>query len=146
LQRLLKERYPDLPVVVMTGQADVPSAVAAMKAGAVDFLEKPFEPETLLTAIETALQERTRRPGAGERARAITQRLATLTPRETEVLPFIVRGLSNKLIARELGTSPRTIEVHRGRIMEKLNVSGLVNLVEMMRCMDEVVAADGLNG
>jgi two-component system response regulator FixJ len=132
LQRRLAEGGVHLPVIVMTGQADIPLAVRAMRAGAVDFLEKPFQDEQLLAAIRRALAESRRLQAADSAAAEAAGRLATLTPREREVLDGLVNGLSNKAIASELGASPRTIEVHRGRVLEKLQARSLPELVRLV--------------
>jgi two-component system response regulator FixJ len=132
LQRRLKERNLRLPVIVMTGQGDIPIAVRAMKAGAVDFLEKPFEEEQLLSAVRRALQESKQRQTALSTSAQAAARLTALTPREREVLDLLVSGLSNKAIANELGTSPRTIEVHRARVFEKLEARSLPDLVRLV--------------
>lgn len=124
----LAARAIAMPVVILTGNATVPMAVQAMKAGAVDFLEKPFRPEALRTAVETALA---RNGAAHHRAAAadFAARLATLTPREREVLEGVVAGLPTKVIAYRLGISARTVDVHRARINDKLQVRGLSNLI-----------------
>ena len=136
LQRRLCALGNRLPVIVMTGHGDVPIAVEALKTGAADFLEKPFDDEHLLRAVRDALQasetDREKR-GATEAVRA---RLATLTPREREVLDRLVDGLPNKTIAYDLGTSPRTIEVHRARVMEKMAARSLPDLVRMVLALD----------
>lgn len=129
LQRRLSDMGIRLPVIVMTGHGDVPIAVQALKAGASDFLEKPFDDEVLLAAVRAALEtsRRTR-----EREAAVTDvavRLANLTPREREVLDGLVAGLPNKEIARDLGSSPRTVEVQRARVMEKMGARNLSELV-----------------
>ncbi len=117
-----------MPVVILTGNATVPMAVQAMKAGAVDFLEKPFRSDALRTAVETALARTDAgRPPTG--AADFTARLATLTPREREVLEGVVAGLPTKVIAYRLGISARTVDVHRARINDKLQVRGLSNLI-----------------
>jgi len=132
LLRRLREQGISLPVIVMTGQGDIAIAVQAMKAGAVDFLEKPFTDDALLEAIGRALEQ-------GERLREIAatsaeaaSRLATLTPREREVFDLLVTGLPNKAIANTLGASPRTIEVHRARVLEKLKAHSLPDLVRLL--------------
>ena len=132
LQRRLAELGLPLAVVVMTGHADVPLAVQAMKAGAVDFLQKPFSEERLLDVVRQALatQERARVTEAA--AAEAAARLAALTPREREVLDELVAGHPNKVIAQTLGASPRTIEVHRARVMEKLGVRSLPDLVRLV--------------
>ena len=110
-----------LPVIVMTGHGDVTSAVQAMKAGAVDFLEKPFDDETLLNAIEAALAKASR-PIRDREAVHAAQRIATLSSREREVLDALLAGRPNKVIAFDLGISVRTVEVHRARMMERLGI------------------------
>lgn len=132
LQHRLVEQGVLLPVIVMTGFADVPAAVQAMKAGAVDFLEKPFADDQLLGAIRRALTDnRAALEGmrAAERARHL---LGSLTPREAEVLDLLAEGHSNKEMARILGTSPRTIDVHRARVLQKLAVDTLPDLVRLV--------------
>jgi two-component system response regulator FixJ len=119
LQRRLAEAGVRLPVIVMTGHADVPLAVEALKAGATDFLEKPFEDTQLLAAISRAITASQRIHDEDSAIAGIAARIATLTPRETEVLQLLVEGLPNKTIAYDLGSSPRTVEVHRARIMER---------------------------
>jgi two-component system, LuxR family, response regulator FixJ len=131
LQRRLNERGLRLPVIVMTGQGDIPVAVRAMKAGAVDFLEKPFSDEALLGAVRRALAEGERREALEHQADEAQRRLAALTAREREVLDLLVDGLSTKAIANELGASPRTIEVHRARVFEKLHARSLPELVRL---------------
>lgn len=117
-----------MPIIILTGNATVPMAVQAMKAGAVDFLEKPFRPEALRAALDTALARNgaaALRTGTAD----FTGRLATLTPREREVLEGVVAGLPTKVIAFRLGISARTVDVHRARINDKLQVRGLSNLI-----------------
>ena len=132
LQQRLSQRNIHLPVIVMTGQGDVPLAVRAMKAGAVDFLEKPFDDAALLDAVRRALAESRRREESESASAETSRRLAALTPREREVLDLLVVGLSNKAIAIELGASPRTIEVHRARVFEKLSARSLPDLVRLV--------------
>jgi two-component system response regulator FixJ len=128
LLRRLKASGSTLPVVVMTGHADVPLAVAAMKAGALDFIEKPFGDDTLLAAIQAALA---RRDQAGAQAGQVRERLNALTPREREVLDGLMAGHPNKTIAYDLGLSPRTVEVHRANVMTKMGASSLSELVRL---------------
>src|SRR5258706_9808453 len=131
LQEELNRRQIGLPVIIITGHGDVPLAVRAMKAGAVDFLEKPFDGEFMLDTVRRALTlaERTRDQAA--LAQLATSRVALLTPREKEVLEHLVAGHSNKIIAYELAISPRTVEIHRGHLMEKMQARSLSNLVKM---------------
>jgi two-component system, LuxR family, response regulator FixJ len=119
-------------VIVMTGHGDVPVAVAAMKAGAADFLEKPFDDTQLLVAIRNAVVVSERSQDADAAATDISTRLASLTPKEREVLDKLVEGLPNKSIAYDLGSSPRTVEVHRARVMEKMGARSLPELVRMI--------------
>lgn len=125
VQAALKELGVLLPVIVMTGHGDVNVAVQAMKAGAVDFIEKPFEKSVLLGAIEEGLariEQAGRRQARADEARV---RLEALTPREADVLQGLVRGHPNKTIAYDLGISPRTVEIHRANLMIKLGVASL---------------------
>lgn len=125
VQAALKERGIGLPVIIMTGHGDVTLAVQAMKAGAVDFIEKPFEKAVLLGAIEQAFERLKRSAAAKERAKDARVRLQALTPREREVLNGLAQGLPNKTIAYDLGISPRTVEIHRANLMTKLEVRSL---------------------
>ena len=131
LQEELNRRRIGLPVIIVTGHGDVPLAVRAMKAGAVDFLEKPFDGEFMLDTVRRALalSEQTRDEAA--LAQLATSRVALLTPREKQVLEHLVAGHSNKIIAYELAISPRTIEIHRGHLMQKMQARGLSNLIQM---------------
>lgn len=132
LQRRLNERGLHLPVIVMTGQGDIAVAVRAMKAGALDFLEKPFDDDDLLAAVERALAEGERRQAREEVSGEAARRMAALTAREREVLDLLVSGLPTKGIANALGASPRTIEVHRARVFEKLHARSLPELVRLV--------------
>ena len=131
LVRRLREQGLDFPVIVMTGHADVPLAVEAMKAGAVEFLEKPFEEEVLLRAVQIALRGGPpgQDPTEKKRLRAIFE---ALSPREQQVLDGVVAGKLNKVIAFELGISPRTVEVYRANMMSKTGAHGLSELVQMV--------------
>jgi two-component system response regulator FixJ len=119
------------PVVIMTGHGDVPLAVEAMKLGAADFVEKPFEDDRLIGMIDAALSQA--EPGAKNEAiiLEIASRIATLSPRERQVMDGLVAGLSNKLIAREYDISPRTIEVYRANVMTKMQAGSLSELVRL---------------
>ncbi len=127
----MKADHCTFPIVIMTGHGDVPLAVEAMKLGAVDFLEKPFEDERLIGMIETAIQQA--EPAA--RSEALTQdiaaRVASLSPRERQVMNGLIAGLSNKLIARDYDISPRTIEVYRANVMTKMQANSLSELVRL---------------
>lgn len=140
LQRQLNARGVRLPVIVMTAQGDIPVAVQAMKAGAVDFLEKPLDADRLLDAVNRALQASQRLQEARSTSADAMGRLATLTPREREVLDLLVTGLPNKAIANELGASPRTIEVHRAHILEKLQARSLPELVRLVLAAADAVS------
>jgi FixJ family two-component response regulator len=130
LQRqLAAEEHP--PIVFLTGHGDVPKSVRALKAGAVDFLTKPFSESELLGAIDTAIaRDRGARQRRAELA-GLRRRLAALTPREREVLPLVVKGLLNKQAAATLGISEVTLQIHRGKIMHKMEAGSLADLVRM---------------
>jgi two-component system response regulator FixJ len=140
LQRRMSQLGIRLPVVVMTGHGDVPIAVEAMKAGATDFLEKPFDDSQLLAAVSNAIALSQRARDEAAAVGEIAARLATLTPREREVLDRLVAGLPNKTIAYELGSSPRTVEVHRARVMEKMGARSLPELVRMTLAVEAAKA------
>jgi two-component system, LuxR family, response regulator FixJ len=131
LLKRLKAGGSLFPVVIMTGHGDVPLAVEAMKLGAMDFLEKPFEDDRLIGMIEAAL----RRAEPGVKNEAVTleiqSRIASLSPRERQVMDGLIAGLSNKLIAREYDISPRTIEVYRANVMTKMQAASLSELVRL---------------
>ena len=127
----LQEHFVQIPIIIITGHGDVPMAVRAMKAGAVDFIEKPFNDELLLESIRNALlldvEQRSTQSGRAE----IATRLAHLTPREHEVMEMVTDGRSNKEIAVTLGVSAKTVEAHRARVMEKMQADSLAGLVKM---------------
>lgn len=131
LQQELNLRAIALPVVMITGQGDVPKAVAALKAGAVDFLEKPYDIEDLLRAVREALNREDRRLRLDEEAQQFHTRLTTLSRREREVMDLMVKGLPNKLIASRLGISPRTVENHRASVMDKMQCANLSALIHL---------------
>ncbi|MDO8379861.1 response regulator FixJ [Phenylobacterium sp.] len=130
MTRQLKAMQVNLPIVMITGHGDVPLAVEAMKAGVTDFLEKPFNDEALLNAIKVALSE-TATGGGGVLTEPFRELLAQLSPRETEVLRGVVEGKANKIIAFELGISPRTVEVYRANVMTKTGAASLSELIRM---------------
>jgi two-component system, LuxR family, response regulator FixJ len=131
LQEKVAAEFPNLSVVIITGHGDVPIAVRAMKAGAIDFIEKPFSEDTILETVQHALAQAaksSRPPGSDDEA---SLRLEHLTPREREVLVRLVAGQPNKTIAYDLGISARTVEIHRARVMEKMRVKSLSALVRL---------------
>jgi two-component system response regulator FixJ len=130
LQARLSALDVQLPVVVLTGQADVATAVRAMKGGAVDFIEKPFDPEGLVGAIEAAI-EGAGRPAVQRQAQEAAARVATLSPREREVLDGLVAGRINKAIAFDMGISVRTVELHRAHMLERLGTRRLAEAVRL---------------
>jgi two-component system response regulator FixJ len=132
LQRELKTRGTLLPVIVMTGHGDVPLAVEAMKAGAVDFIEKPFSDEALLSAIRVAIDRYGRDSRRAGEIAAIKAKLASLSPREREVLEGLIAGLPNKAIAYDLKISARTVEVHRANLMTRMGANSVADLVRMV--------------
>lgn len=136
LIRRLKERGIAQPVIVITGHGDVPLAVEAMKAGVVDFLEKPFDDEVFLQAVRAALNSREREVQQQAEKRRFEAMLEGLSPREQEVLHGVVAGKANKIIAYELGISPRTVEVYRANVMTKTGAAGLSELVRMALLAD----------
>jgi two-component system response regulator FixJ len=127
----LKELNIALPVIVITGHGDVPLAVEAMKGGAVDFLEKPFDDEVLLAAVRSALNTQVADQQRQALRAAINDRLATLSGRERDVLEGLVAGKPNKIIAYDLGISPRTVEIYRANVMTKMQAASLSDLVRM---------------
>ncbi|TIQ38793.1 MAG: response regulator transcription factor FixJ [Mesorhizobium sp.] len=129
--RQLKARGLSVPVIVMTGHADVALAVQAMKEGASDFIEKPFDDEVLINAIRSALDNRTQAVATHPQSAEIRKNLATLSERERQVLDGLVSGLPNKTIAYDLGISPRTVEIHRANVMSKMGAGSLSHLVRM---------------
>ncbi|AZO54699.1 MULTISPECIES: response regulator FixJ [unclassified Mesorhizobium] len=129
--RQLRAGGHTIPVIVMTGHADVALAVQAMKEGAADFIEKPFDDEILIEAIRSALANRNQANAAHPQSADIRARLSTLSERERQVLDGLVSGLPNKTIAHDLGISPRTVEIHRANVMSKMGASSLSHLVRM---------------
>lgn len=133
LQKLLRDKRDPIPVVMISGHADVPAAVRAMKNGAVDFLSKPVSAEELSNAISLALKKSAGAPAEPEveESNNIKSRIASLTPRETEVLNFVVDGFSSRQIAEHLDVSFKTIEAHRSKIMTKTRAQNVAHLVRM---------------
>lgn len=129
LQRRLTENQIELPIIMLTGEGSVSTAVTALQGGAVDFMEKPANPAELLSRIQKAIErDIARREALAERARA-RQRLTALTAREREVMEYVITGSSNKVIAFDLNISERTVELHRSRVMKKLGVRSVAELI-----------------
>jgi two-component system, LuxR family, response regulator FixJ len=140
LQQQLNMRGATIPVIFMSGHADIPMAVEAMQHGAFDFLQKPFRDQDLLDRIQRAIaRDSELRKSLGEHER-IKAHLDELTPREREVLDLMTQGLQNKSIAQKLAVSPRTIEIHRARVMEKMNAHSVAELVRMMMDLNHAAA------
>lgn len=132
VQTLLRQRGNDLPVVFISGHGDIPVAVSAVKQGAVDFLQKPFSDQDLLDCVRRALEQGERELESRTEAQTIRDRATSLTPREREVMSQVVHGKANKVIASDLGVSQRTVEIHRARVMEKMQANSLAHLVRMV--------------
>jgi FixJ family two-component response regulator len=131
LQEYLRANQIAIPVIIITGHGDVPMAVRAMKSGAVDFIEKPFNDELLLESIRYALALDVKQRDMQKQRAEIATRLARLTPREHEVMVMVTNGKANKEIAGNLGVSAKTVEAHRARVMEKMEANSLADLVRM---------------
>jgi FixJ family two-component response regulator len=130
LQKRIVDRT-DMPIIFITGHGDVPMTVRAMKAGAVEFLTKPFDDEVLLSAIRHAIERSESALGDEANLRVLRERYASLSPREREVMSLVVSGLLNKQVGRELGISEITVKAHRGRVMQKMKAASLADLVTM---------------
>lgn len=137
LHRHLLERHATMPVIFVTGHGDVPMAVEALHNGAFDFIQKPYRDQELLDRINQALAWDEAHRSEENHKRSLQERLETLTPREREVMECVVRGLANKVIAMDLDLSQRTVEIHRARVMEKMQARSLAELVRMAMLMDE---------
>jgi len=132
LQERLSADHQHIPVIVLTGFGDVPAAVRALKGGAVDFVEKPFNPQALLDLVQLAIARDAEIREQASREAELAERMASLTPREQEVMALVVAGKANKVIAIDLSISERTVELHRGRIMKKMQVRSLAELIRMV--------------
>ena len=137
LQRELKRRAIALPVIIITGHGDVALAVTALKAGAIDFLEKPFDSDALLASIEDALRRGAATLTAAFDREAVAARVAQLTAREREVMDLVVAGHPNKVVANRLGIAVRTVEIHRAKVMDKVQARNLSELVRMAILLDQ---------
>jgi RNA polymerase sigma factor (sigma-70 family) len=131
LQKRMAEAEMEIPIVFITGHGDIPMTVQAMKAGAVEFLTKPFREQELLDAIQQALERDSQAREQRAEIEGLRRRFASLTPREREVMVLVVAGLPNKQIAGELGASETTVKIHRHHVMEKMGAGGLADLVRM---------------
>jgi FixJ family two-component response regulator len=132
LQDHIRRAGLDVAIVFLTGHGDVPTTVRAMKAGAVDFLEKPFQEDDLVAAVRRALAVSEQRRAVHTEQDDLEARLGVLTPREREVLMLVAEGLTNRVVAERLGTTEKTIKVHRGRVMAKMGAPSLAELVRMV--------------
>jgi FixJ family two-component response regulator len=139
LQKRVADRA-DMPIIFITGYGDVPMTVQAMKAGAVEFLTKPFSDETLLSAVRPALERSSAALAAGDEVRALQERYASLSRREQEVMALVVSGMLNKQVGFELGISEITVKAHRGKVMRKMEASTLVDLVGMAARLGPAIA------
>jgi len=140
LQDELRARNIRLPIIMLSGHAEVPTAVRALKAGAIDFMEKPFSDELLLDRIRQAIDLDRERRDAGARRAAVAERYALLTPREREVMELVTAGKANKVIAADLGLSPKTVEVHRAAVMDKMHADSVADLVRMRLALTDAAA------
>jgi FixJ family two-component response regulator len=137
LQKRIAVERTDMPIIFITGQGDIPMSVGAMKAGAVEFLTKPFKDEVLLSAIRQAL-ERSRQALAQEtKIQELLDRYASLTPRERDVMGLVVSGLLNKQVAGELGITESTVKAHRGQVMQKMKANSVADLVKMTAILNQ---------
>jgi FixJ family two-component response regulator len=131
LQKLIASDRMDMPIIFITGHGDIPMTVQAMKAGAIEFLTKPFDDEVLLSAIQHALERSRAALGRAEEIQALRDCYASLTPREREVMALVVAGLLNKQVGSKLGISEITVKAHRGKLMQKMKADSLADLVKM---------------
>ena len=131
VQKRLAESGCSIPVIFITGHGDIPMAVEAMHGGAFDFIQKPFRDQDLLDRIDQALTTSNEQEQQSARKKTVQNQLQTLTPREQEVMQLVVHGSANKVIAMDLGVSQRTVEIHRARVMEKMQARSLAELVRM---------------
>lgn len=139
LQRRLLEMGSELPIIFVTAHGDVPTAVEAVKDGAMDFVQKPFPDQRLLDKINSALELDSRLRRRREEREGVERRIAGLTPREREVMVRVAAGTMNKNIARELKISQRTVEIHRARVMDKMQASSVPDLVQMLLKLDDSI-------
>lgn len=137
VQKTLRERGNTLPVIFITGHGDVPMAVEAMQMGAFDFVQKPFRDQELVDRVSQALNQNRQQQESTQHRRQVQSCYAELTPREKEVMECVVKGQANKVIAMDLDVSQRTVEIHRARVMEKMQARSLADLVRMSLALSE---------
>ena len=142
VQEWMREQGVETPVVILTGHADVPAAVRAMKGGALDFIEKPYNAQALIETVQRAIQEDQQRRESGSWRSELRGRIDRLTSREGQVAKLVAKGLSNKAIARKLDLSPKTVEVHRARVMDKMEAGSTAQLVQMLVTAEWTEEAD----
>ena len=138
LQQRLHQRKKELPVIIITGHGDIDMAVRALKAGAFDFIEKPFDDSRLLEGIADAMAGTTQRKAATETISALADRRAELSERQRQVMGMVADGMVNKEIAMRLGISPRTVEIYRAKVMEKMGARNLAELVRMALALEKI--------
>jgi FixJ family two-component response regulator len=141
LQKELAQTHAELPIIFVTGHGDIPMTVSAMKAGAVEFLTKPFRDQDLLDAVRVALELDRKRAKQAQGLREIRHRLESLTRREAEILRLIAEGMLNKQVAAELGISEITVKVHRGQVMRKMKAKTFADLMRMVGAIEAVPAS-----
>jgi len=142
LQKRVAAERTDMPIIFITGHGDIPMSVGAMKAGAIEFLTKPFSDEVLLTAIRQALERSRLALTHQATIKELRDRYASLTPRERDVMRLVVSGLLNKQVADELGITESTVKAHRGRVMQKMKANSVADLVKMTARLDQTVATN----
>ena len=142
LQKRIAAERTDMPIIFITGHGDIPMSVGAMKAGAIEFLTKPFSDEVLLTAIRQALERSRLALTQQATKQELRDRYASLTPREQDVMRLVVSGLLNKQVADELGITESTVKAHRGQVMQKMKANSLADLVKMTARLDQPVATN----
>jgi FixJ family two-component response regulator len=142
LQKLVAAERTDLPIIFLTGHGDIPMSVGAMKAGAIEFLTKPFNDDVLLTAIRQALERSRLALAQGAEMQELLSRYASLTPRERDVMALVVSGLLNKQVAGELGITESTVKAHRGQVMQKMKANSVADLVKMTAKLHQSAATN----